>query len=82
MAPTLARAGMQINLPKLNNDSDAASQLVLFLALGGNLRKYNQVKSGSLSREAMIDAELAYIDMRQLLKPYKLETDATMLGVE
>jgi hypothetical protein len=39
MAPTLARAGMQINLPKLNNDSDAATQLVLFLALGGNLGK-------------------------------------------
>jgi hypothetical protein len=66
----------------LNNDTDAANQLVLFLALDANLTKYKQVMSGSLSREAMIDAELAYIDMRQLLKPYKLETDATMLGVE
>ena len=81
-APTAAAAGALINLPKLNNDTDAANQLVLFLALNGNLARYNQVKSGSLSREAMIDAELAYIDMRQLLKPYKLETDATMLGVE
>ena len=80
-APAAARAGAQINLPKLNNDSDAANQLVLFLGLGGNLGKFNQVKSGSLSRNAMIDAELAYIDMRQLLKPYGIETDAT-LGVE
>jgi hypothetical protein len=80
-APAAARAGAQINLPKLNNDSDAANQLVLFLALGGNLGKFNQVKSGSLPRNAMIDAELAYIDMRQLLKPYGIETDAT-LGVE
>ena len=80
-APTLARAGALINLPKLNNDGDAANQLVLFLALGGNLARYNQVKSGSLSREAMIDADQAYIDMRQLLKPFGIETDAT-LGVE
>jgi hypothetical protein len=65
----------------LNNDSDAANQLVLFLALGGNLGKFNQVKSGSLSRDAMVDAEEAYIDMRQLLKAYVMEADAT-LGVE
>lgn len=80
-APVAARAGALINLPKLNNDTDAANQLVLFLALNGNLTKYKQVMSGSLSREAMIDAEQDYIAMRQLLKPYKLETDAT-LGVE
>jgi hypothetical protein len=41
-APTAANAGALINLPKLNNDSDAATQLVLFLALDGNLGKYNQ----------------------------------------
>jgi hypothetical protein len=29
----------------------------------------------------MVEAEIAYIDMRQLLKPYGIETDAT-LGVE
>jgi len=80
-APTAANAGALINLPKLNNDSDAATQLVLFLALDGNLGKYNQVKSGSLSRDAMVEAEIAYIDMRQLLKPYVTEADAT-LGVE
>jgi hypothetical protein len=80
-APTAARAGAQLNLPKLNNDSDAANQLILFLALGGNLRKFNQVESGGLSRDAMIDADLAYIDMRLLLKPYGIEADAT-LGVE
>ena len=80
-APTLARAGALINLPKLNDDGDAANQLVLFLSLGGNLARYNQIKSGSVSREAMIDAEQAYIDMRQLLKPYGIEADAT-LGVE
>jgi hypothetical protein len=45
------------------------------------LARYNQLKSGSVSREAMIDAEEAYIDMRQLLKPYGIEADAT-LGVE
>ena len=75
------RVGAQLNLPKLNNDSDAATQFVLFLALGGNLAKFNQVKSGSLSRDPMIDADQAYIDMRLLLKPYGLEADAT-LGVE
>jgi hypothetical protein len=80
-APTAAAAGALINLPKLNDDTDAANQLVLFLALNANLTKYNQVKSGSLSHEAMIDADQAYIDMWQLLKPYKLEADAT-LGVE
>ena len=80
-APTAAGAGALNNLPKLNDDSDAASQLVLFLALNCNFTKYSQVKSGSLSRDAMVEAELAYIDMRQLLKSYKLESDAT-LGVE
>jgi hypothetical protein len=29
----------------------------------------------------MVEAEIAYIDMRQLLKPYVAEADAT-LGVE
>jgi hypothetical protein len=29
----------------------------------------------------MVEAEIAYIDMRQLLKPYVTEADAT-LGVE
>src|SRR5262249_11409178 len=67
-APTAASAGALNNLPKLNDDSDAASQLVLFLALNCNFTKYSQVKSGSLSRDAMVEAELAYIDMRQLLK--------------
>ena len=80
-APAAAAAGAQINLPKLNADSDAATQLVLFLALGCNLAKYNQVKSGSLSRDAMVAAEEDFIDMRQLLKPYITEADAT-LGVE
>jgi hypothetical protein len=80
-APAAAAAGAQINLPKLNTDSDAATQLVLFLALGCNLAKYNQVKSGSLSRDAMVAAEEDFIDMRQLLKPYITEADAT-LGVE
>ena len=80
-APTLARAGAQINLLKLNNDSDAATQLVLFLSLGGNLHKYNQVKSGSLSREAMIDVDLDYMEMRRLLDVYGLEADGS-LGVE
>ena len=80
-APAAAAAGAQINLPKLNSDTDAATQLVLFLALGCNLAKYNQVKSGSLSRDAMVAAEEDFIDMRQLLKPYITEADAT-LGVE
>ncbi len=75
------RAGALNNLPKLNSDSDAASQLVLFLALGCNSAKFNQAKSGSLSRDAMIDVDQAYIDMRQLLKGFGIEADAT-LGVE
>ena len=65
----------------MNDANDAASQLVLFLSLGGNLRKYNQVKSGSLSREAMIDVDLDYMDMRRLLEVYGLEADGS-LGVE
>jgi hypothetical protein len=80
-APTAARAGALINLPKLNNDSDAATQLVLFLSLGGNFRKYNQVKSGSLSHEAMIDVDLDYMGMRRLLEVYGMEADGS-LGVE
>jgi hypothetical protein len=79
--PMASRAGALINLPKLNDDNDAANLLILFLAVGGNLGKFNQVKTGSLSRDAMIDAQAAYIDMRQLLVPYGIEADAT-LGVE
>ena len=79
--PLTTRAGATTNLPKLNDDDDAAIQLILFLALGMNLDRYNRVKSGDLSREAMIEAELAYQDMRQLLVPYGITADAT-LGVE
>jgi hypothetical protein len=79
--PAASRAAALAALPKLNDDTDAANQLVLFLALGCNLHKFNQVQSGNLSREAMIDVDLDYIDMRLLLKPYGIEADAS-LGVE
>ena len=80
-SPVASRTAALANLPKLNDDSDAAIQLILFLAVGGNLGKFNRVKAGDLSRDAMIDAEQDYIDMRQLLVPYGIEADAT-LGVE
>jgi hypothetical protein len=79
--PLASRAGALANLPKLNDDNDAAIQLILFLAVGGDLGKFNKVKAGDLSRDAMIDAQEAYIDMRQLLVPYGIDADAT-LGVE
>ena len=80
-SPVASRTAALTNLPKLNDDDDAANQLILFLAVGGNLGKFNKVKAGDLSRDAMIDAQEAYIDMRQLLVPYGIDADAT-LGVE
>jgi hypothetical protein len=79
--PKASRAAALAALPKLNDDNDAANQLILFLALGCNLNKFNRVQSGSLSRDAMIDADEAYGNMWRLLVPYGIEADPT-LGFE
>jgi hypothetical protein len=79
--PAVSSMGAMANLPKLNNDDDAALQLILFLALGTDLAKFNQVKAGRLERDAMLDVQQDYQDMRQLLKPYGIDADAT-LGVD
>jgi hypothetical protein len=79
--PLASSAGAMANLPKLNVDDDAAIQLILFLALGTDLDKFNKVNAGDLSRDVMIDAQEAYQDMRRLLVPYGIDAAAT-LGVE
>ncbi len=78
-APSFAASA---ELAKLNHDDDAAQDLILFLAAGADLAKFNRWRNGDLSRDVMLDVQEAYINMRQILKDWGVGNADATLGVD